>query len=281
MAERRMFTKKITDGDAFTSLPPTTQALYFHLCMSADDDGFSNKIRQAMFNAHADQNDFGLLVQHRFIIPFESGVIVIKHWKMHNVIRSDRYHETEYLEEKSRLVLKDNSVYTESDNQLTTNRQPSDNQMETEDRIGKDRLGKVSNNISSKEDISPSELSDDEPKFVLNDIVDKWNELSAYGITKVRFISAESPRHKMIRARIKQYGRDSFDEIVENIKNSDFLQGKSNSKRQFLVDFDWVIKPSNYPKVLEGKYNNRSNANPTPSYEMPTGLEKPKTVRQG
>ena len=129
--------------------------------------------------------------------------------------------------------------------------------METEDRIGKDRLGKDSNYISSYEDISPSELSDDEPKHVLQDVVDKWNELSAYGITKVRFISAESPRHKMIRARIKQYGRDSFDEVVENIKNSDFLQGKSNSKRPFLVDFDWVIKPSNYPKVLEGKYNNR------------------------
>lgn len=274
-----MFTKKITDSDVFTSLPPTTQALYFHLCMSADDDGFNNKIRQAMFNAHADQNDFGLLVQHRFIIPFESGVIVIKHWKMHNVIRSDRYHETEYLEEKSKLVLKDNGVYTESDNQLTTKRQPSDNQMETEDRIGKDRL---INNISTNVDISHSDVNDDEPKHVLNDIVEKWNELTAYGITQVRFISAESPRHKMIRSRLKQYGKDSFNEVVENIKNSDFLQGKSNSNRPFIADFDWVIKPTNYPKVLEGKYNNRdANVEDKPRYEVPTGLERTKTVRQG
>lgn len=153
MADRRMFTKKITDADAFTSLPPTTQALYFHLCMGADDDGFSNQIRGAMFNAHADQNDFELLVRNRFLIPFDNGVVVIKHWKMHNIIRNDRYHETEYLEEKSTLLLKENGVYTEnlcpidefgipSDNQVTTNGIPSDNQMETEVRLGKDSIGK-------------------------------------------------------------------------------------------------------------------------------------------
>lgn len=87
MAERRMFAKRIIDSDAFTELPPTTQALYFHLCMGADDDGFNNQIRRGMFNAHADRNDFDLLVQKRFIIPFESGVIVIKHWRMHNLIK--------------------------------------------------------------------------------------------------------------------------------------------------------------------------------------------------
>lgn len=144
MAERRMFTKKIIDSDAFTALPPTTQALYFHLCMNADDDGFNNRIRQAMFNAHADQNDFNLLVQYRFIIPFDNGIIVIKHWRMHNVIRSDRYHETEYVEEKATLVLKENGVYTDDVNHATTKRQPNDNQRETEVRLGKDSLVKDS-----------------------------------------------------------------------------------------------------------------------------------------
>ena len=140
MAERRMFTNKITEADAFTALPPTTQCLYFHLCMNADDDGFSNKIRQSMFNAHADQNDFQLLVDKRFIIPFESGVVVIKHWKMHNLIRNDRYHKTDYINEKATLVLKENGVYTNrirNDNQVTTNCLPSDNQMEPEVRLGK------------------------------------------------------------------------------------------------------------------------------------------------
>ena len=121
MAERRMFAKRIIDSDAFTELPPTTQALYFHLCMGADDDGFNNQIRRGMFNAHADRNDFELLVQKRFIIPFDSGVIVIKHWRMHNLIKNDRYKHTAYIDEMSALVLKENGVYTESGTQLEPN----------------------------------------------------------------------------------------------------------------------------------------------------------------
>lgn len=112
MAEKRMFAKKITNDDYFTSMPPTTQALYFHLCMGADDDGFSNNIRIAMFNAHATTDDFQTLVSKKFIIPFDSGVIVITHWKLHNYIQNDRYHETSYLEEKAQVVLEKNNVYT-------------------------------------------------------------------------------------------------------------------------------------------------------------------------
>ena len=152
MAERRMFTQKVTEADNFTTLPPTTQCLYFHLCMNADDDGFSNKIRQAMFNAHADQNDFEMLVNKRFIIPFDSGVIVIKHWRMHNYIRNDRYHETSYVEEKSQLLLKENGVYTESVDKVDTIGIPNGYQMDTEVRLGKDSIGKdsIDNNITSE-----------------------------------------------------------------------------------------------------------------------------------
>ena len=139
-----MFTKKITDGDIFTSMPPTTQCLYFHLCMGADDDGFSNNVRIAMFNSHATTDDFNTLVNKRFILPFESGVIVIKHWKMHNYIQSDRYHETKFLEEKSQLVLKENGVYTECIQ--------DGYKMDTEVSIGKNSIDKVSidNNINNK-----------------------------------------------------------------------------------------------------------------------------------
>ena len=152
MAERRMFTQKVTEADNFTTLPPTTQCLYFHLCMNADDDGFSNKIRQAMFNAHADQNDFEMLVNKRFIIPFDSGVIVIKHWRMHNYIRNDRYHETSYVEEKSQLLLKENGVYTESVDKVDTIGIPNGYQMDTEVRLGKDSIGKdsIDNNKTSE-----------------------------------------------------------------------------------------------------------------------------------
>ena len=148
MAERRMFTKKVIDSDSFTELPPTTQALYFHLCMNADDDGFNNRIRQAMFNAHADRNDYDLLINKRFIIPFDDkGVIVIKHWRLHNYIQNDRYHATEYVEEKAQLILKKNGAYTENKGNVSnmdTECIQDVSEVYTEVSIGKDSIDKVS-----------------------------------------------------------------------------------------------------------------------------------------
>ena len=178
MAERRMFAKRIIDSDAFTELPPTTQALYFHLCMGADDDGFNNQIRRGMFNAHADRNDFDMLIQKRFIIPFESGVIVIKHWRMHNLIKSDRYKHTAYIDEMAAIILKENGVYVESETepkrnpsgtQVEPKRNPSGTQTEPQYRLGKDRLGKYR---LSKDKIaallSESSLSEPVRKTVLD-----------------------------------------------------------------------------------------------------------------
>lgn len=156
-AERRMFTKKITDGDEFTSMPPTAQSLYFHLCMSADDDGFSNNIRGSLFNAHATNEDFNILIRKRFIIPFDSGVIVIKHWKMHNYIQKDRYHKTEFAEEKAKLILKENGVYTEciqDGYKLDT---------EVRDRLGKDRIG--NNNIPASVEAKTDKDSEYKTEF--------------------------------------------------------------------------------------------------------------------
>ena len=180
MADRRMFSKKITEADAFTGLPPTTQALYFHLCMGADDDGFSNQIRKAMFNAHADTNDFNLLVSKRFIIPFESGVIVIKHWRMHNLIKSDRYHETDYIEEKARIVLKENGVYTEnpSGTQMEPERNQNGTQMEPQVRLGKVSIGKVS--IGKVNDVCTEPQKAPVPAIPLNDGRDWIPDLKDY-----------------------------------------------------------------------------------------------------
>ena len=160
MAERRMFAKRIIDSDAFTELPPTTQALYFHLCMGADDDGFNNQIRRGMFNAHADRNDFDQLVQKRFVIPFESGVIVIKHWRMHNLIKSDRYKQTSYIDEMATLVLKENGVYTESGTQLEPNWNPSGTHLEPQDRKAKESQGQEDKAQSAADMIDESSLSD-------------------------------------------------------------------------------------------------------------------------
>ena len=112
MAERRMFTKKITESDSFLDMPSSSQMLYFHLAMNADDDGFVNNPKKIQRMCSATDDDFKLLIYKRFVLLFDSGVIVIKHWKMNNYIRSDRYKQTTYLEELSILGLKKNGAYT-------------------------------------------------------------------------------------------------------------------------------------------------------------------------
>lgn len=113
MAERRMFAKTIIDSDAFLDMPLSAQALYFHLSMRADDDGFINNPKKIQRMVGASDDDCKLLIMKRFIITFESGVIVIKHWKIHNYIQKDRYKPTIYQEEKATLSTKDNKAYTE------------------------------------------------------------------------------------------------------------------------------------------------------------------------
>ena len=105
MAERRMFTKQVTDSDSFIEMSSAAQALYFHLNQGADDDGFNNQIQTAMLKAHAGTDDLKILMAKNFVIRFESGVIVIKHWRMHNTLRKDRYKPTSYQEGGSGFYL--------------------------------------------------------------------------------------------------------------------------------------------------------------------------------
>lgn len=139
MAERRMFAKTIIDSDAFLDMPMSTQALYFHLSMRADDDGFINNPKRIQRMIGASDDDLKLLIAKSFIIVFESGIVVIKHWKIHNYIQTDRYKPTVYAEEKSLLDVKKNKAYT-LNNECIQNVYISD----TQDRLGKVRLGKDS-----------------------------------------------------------------------------------------------------------------------------------------
>lgn len=133
-----MFSKHITDSDAFTDMPPTSQLLYFYLNMEADDDGFVSNPRKVMKMLGSADDDYKILIAKRFILIFESGVCVIKHWLIHNLIRNDRYIETKYTDEKNSLEIKDNRAYTESGNQMATIGKPSIGKVS----IGKDRLDK-------------------------------------------------------------------------------------------------------------------------------------------
>ena len=126
MAEKRMFAKTIVDSDAFMEMPVSSQLLYFHLSMRADDDGFINNPKRIARNVGANDDDLKMLMYKNFIIAFENGVIVIKHWWIHNTLRKDRYKETVYQEERSQLDVKDNGSYT-----LNGIWQPNGNQMAT------------------------------------------------------------------------------------------------------------------------------------------------------
>lgn len=138
MAERRMFAKTIIDSDAFLDMPMSARLLYYDLAMRADDDGFINSPKKIMRCTGSMPDDLSILIVRKFIIPFENGIVVIKHWKIHNYIRKDMYHETKYKDEKSWLELDDNNAYTlQPCNDVVTN--PS-----TQVRLGKVSLGKVS-----------------------------------------------------------------------------------------------------------------------------------------
>ena len=113
MAQRRMFSLKVVDTDAFMDMPLSAQALYFHLGMRADDDGFVSNARRVQKLVGVADDDLKILLLKRFVMTFESGVIVIKHWRLNNYVKGDRYTPTLYQEEKNTLFVKGNGVYTD------------------------------------------------------------------------------------------------------------------------------------------------------------------------
>ena len=144
MAERRMFAKTIVTSDAFLDMPASTRCLYFLLGMVADDDGFVNNPRSIMRQSGATADDMNLLIAKRFILTFQSGVVVIKHWCIHNTIQKDRYKETKYLEEKATLSLDGNKAYTEAVSDVYPECIQDVSRLDTQVRLGQDRLSQVS-----------------------------------------------------------------------------------------------------------------------------------------
>ena len=147
MAKKRMFNVDIVGSDAFLDLPHTAQALYFQLGMRADDDGFVGNPKTIQRIAGTKASDLELLVKKRFILQFPSGVIVIKHWKINNDIKKDRYSPTVYTDEFQMLSTKENKAYTERNaNVSTLDTEPEQNvpTLDTQYSIDKDRLDKNS-----------------------------------------------------------------------------------------------------------------------------------------
>lgn len=193
MAERRMFAKTIIDSDAFLDMPHSTQLLYFHLSMRADDDGFINNPKNIMRMIGCKDDDLKILLTKKFLLPFESGVVVIKHWQIHNYIQKDRYRETKYKEEKSMLQLDENKAYTMKNEECIQNGYNLDTQDRDRIEIGKDRI--EIGNIPAFEEKSSTAfakaskhkygeyknvLLKDEELQKLKDEYENWEELIKY-----------------------------------------------------------------------------------------------------
>ena len=152
MADRRMFSKKIVDTDAFLDMPSTARLLYYDLAMRADDEGFIGSPKGVMRTTGASNDDMNILIMRKFVIPFDSGVVVIRHWKIHNYIQNDRFKPTVYVEEKAQLSKGSDNAY-----QVDTNRIQNVSSLDTQVRLGKDSKGKDS--IGEVKSIAHPEVS--------------------------------------------------------------------------------------------------------------------------
>lgn len=210
-----MFAKSIIDSDAFLDMSLTTQALYFHLNMRADDDGFVNNPRKIQRMINASDDDMRILIAKNFIIPFESGIVVIKHWKIHNYIQSDRYKETNYQEEKSLLMLKENKSYTLNANQCIQNGY----NMDTQVRLGKDSIDKVSvDKDSINNNILSGKKSDNDKK---NSFSEKISKIINYlnDVLETRYTTKSKSTNSLIKARLEEgHTVDDFKAVIDNKK---------------------------------------------------------------
>lgn len=245
MAQRRMFNLKIVDSARFLKMPASSQLLYFHLGMRADDDGIVegfNILRMTGLN----EDDLKILITKGYIEVLNDDLVsYITDWREHNLIRPDRkvdsiykdlllkvLPQAEILVPKKRVDLKNNK----------DNGRPTDNRMtdKSPHRLGKVSIGKVNNTIS-KDIVSSTKVQP---------IIDKWNSL---GLQKLVSVNQGTNRHKMLNARINEYGIKKVVEAIENIEKSSFLRGQNN--KNWIITFDWLIKPNNFIKVLEGNYD--------------------------
>lgn len=208
MAEKRMFAKTIVLSDEFLDMPATSRCLYFTLSMLADDDGFVNNPKSIMRQCSATQDDLAILLTKRFVLGFDDGVLVIKHWRINNYLRADRYTPTKYTDQMNQLIVEDNGAYTEKDLGIPVGIPvgiPS---------IDKNRLDKNSKEILS---------SNEEAKEIIDYLNSKCN-------TRYR-ANTESTR-KHINARLKEgYTVEDFKQVIDT-KVAEW--GKDTKMRKFL-----------------------------------------------
>lgn len=237
-----MFAKTIVDSDAFLEMPISARLLYYDLAMRADDDGFINAPKKIMKFIGATNDDMNILILRKFIIPFDNGVVVIKHWRIHNYIRKDTYNETSYKEEKSMLELDENKAYRLARGRAVD--EPS-----TQVRLGKDSIDKVS--ILSNDNIcsEPKEILPTEPSVItltLNDKseypifqkdIDEWEELypAVDVIQQLRHMKAwcdSNPAKRKTKRGVKRFITSWL--MKEQDKGCRYIAPKNNNSNSVL-----------------------------------------------
>ena len=279
MAERRMFSCKITSSDAFKMMSLAAQALYFQLGMEADDDGFVNNAVSIARSIGASTEHIEEIIENRFAIRLNKKLLVIKHWKINNYIQKDRYHETAYKQYKDQLIIKDNDSYTEKDK--TDTRWSADgydldttciqgvSKMDTEVRIGKDRLNITSLSNDSlvgehcecppvgngeNTDLFGDKVEAERGRIPVQKIVDYWNNaVKSTALPQIKKLNEN--RKSLIRQRWMEYKDDVYVAIDKTVA-SDFLTGRDGKWQ--MCDFDWVFKKDKMVKILEGKYDEKN-----------------------
>lgn len=261
MAERRMFSKKIIDSARFLKMPISSQALYFHMGVRADDDGVVEGYN-VMKMTGATEDDLKVLVAKGFVTVLNEDLVsYINDWGEHNLIRADRKVDSIYkdlllqivpdvqiLESKQRSDVKkkqsNQNIGQPMDVQWTTNGQSMDGEMSAQDRLGKDSIGE-----------------DRKGKDRLN--IDYQRIVDMYNDTCVSFPCLKTlsdSRKKSIKARFNSgYTYEDFQNLFTKAESSSFLKGANN--RNWSATFDWLIKDSNMAKVLDGNYDDKNNTN--------------------
>lgn len=233
MARKRMFDMEIVDTDLFLDMPQSTQNLYFHLGMRADDDGFVSNPKKIIKVIGANEDDLKLLFLKKFVIPFESGVCVITHWKLNNYLRKDRYTETIYKEEKKLLIEDENGAYS-----LGT---PNDNQLATQNRIEEKKEEK---NSKDKEYYSDKNLND-----LFLDFLEVRKKLKA--------VNSERAINSLIKT-LSEYDDETKYKMIENsITNS--------WKGVFPLKENKPYQPKPIREEIIPKWFNKNNDKETPT----------------
>ena len=237
MAERRMFSKTIIDSDAFLDMPLSTQALYFHLSMRADDEGFINNPKKIQRMIGASDDDMKVLITKQFIIPFDSGIVVIKHWRIHNYIQKDRFKPTIYENEKSYITEK-NGIYDLNKISNVSEMYPTcirnGYQMDTQDRIGKDSIASVEASPTT-ELTTPTNTKQKEVKH-------KHGEYLHVLLTDKQYTSL-----------IEKYGQTIIDGYIQKIDEWIQLKGKSPYKDFNLAIQNWLKKDNVQPMIANNQ----------------------------